>query len=76
MTLVFLAASDDTVEESHLRISAWTSWACSVEATLPVPIALQREEMYKPEGQVDWGPEEARKARRWRRKAISYQTGS
>lgn len=25
----------------YLRMAAWTSWACSVVATLPVPIALQ-----------------------------------
>lgn len=33
-------ASCDIVEESHLRIDKWTSWACSVVATFPVPIAL------------------------------------
>ena len=39
--LVFSAASFDTVSFSHLRIAACTSCACSVLATLPVPIALR-----------------------------------
>ena len=43
MIRVFSAASDEMVEASHFRISAWTSCACSVEATLPVPMALLQE---------------------------------
>ena len=43
MIRVFSAASDEMVEASHFRISAWTSCACSVEATLPVPMALSHE---------------------------------
>jgi hypothetical protein len=34
------AASLPNDELNHLRISACTSCACSVDATLPVPIAL------------------------------------
>jgi hypothetical protein len=37
---VFSAASGETSFLSHSRIAAWTSWACSVVATLPVPMAL------------------------------------
>jgi len=40
MTRVLSAASDETFSDNHFRISAWTSCACSVVATLPVPIAL------------------------------------
>jgi len=29
----------ETFASRNLRISAWTSWACSTVATLPVPIA-------------------------------------
>ena len=34
------AVSLPSDEDIHLRIPAWTSWACSVVATLPVPMAL------------------------------------
>jgi hypothetical protein len=37
---VFSAASEETSFFSHSRIAAWTSCACSVVATLPVPMAL------------------------------------
>lgn len=37
---VFSEASAETSFLSHSRRAAWTSWACSVVATLPVPIAL------------------------------------
>jgi hypothetical protein len=37
---VFSAASADTSFWSHSRIALWTSCACSVVATLPVPMAL------------------------------------
>lgn len=40
MMRVASEASCEMVEESHFRIDAWTSWACSVDATFPVPIAL------------------------------------
>lgn len=40
MTRVLSAASAEMVSLSHLRMAAWTSWACWVVATLPVPIAL------------------------------------
>lgn len=36
---VSLAALSSTFSFSHLRMAAWTSWACSVVATLPVPMA-------------------------------------
>lgn len=39
---VFSDASGETSFFSHSRMAAWTSWACSVVATLPVPIALQK----------------------------------
>jgi len=35
------AVSLPSDEDIHLRISAWTSCACSVVATLPVPMALE-----------------------------------
>jgi hypothetical protein len=38
---VLSAASLETSFLSHSRSAAWTSWACSVVATLPVPMALQ-----------------------------------
>jgi len=41
MTRVFSDASDETVDDNHFRMAAWTSCACSVVATLPVPMALQ-----------------------------------
>lgn len=37
---VLSEASDETSFLSHSRIAAWTSCACSVVATLPVPMAL------------------------------------
>lgn len=41
MILVLSEASCEMFEDSHFRIEAWTSCACSVLATLPVPIALR-----------------------------------
>jgi hypothetical protein len=41
MIRVVSDAACDIVEDSHFRIDRWTSWACSVVATFPVPIALQ-----------------------------------
>lgn len=40
MIRVLSEASCETVDESHFLISACTSCACSVVATLPVPMAL------------------------------------
>ena len=40
MIRVASEASFETIEVSHSRIAACTSWACSVLATFPVPIAL------------------------------------
>jgi len=37
---VLSATEEETVVDRNLRIAAWTSWACSVVATLPVPMAL------------------------------------
>lgn len=39
---VFSAASLETSLLSHSRIALWTSCACSVVATLPVPMALNQ----------------------------------
>ena len=71
MMRVASAASGEMEEESHLRISACTAWACSVVATLPVPMALgsvQRE--------VVWDVGRGMRERNDRVERTTYHTGS
>lgn len=48
MTRTSSAAWEEMASPSHLRMAAWTSWACSVVATLPVPMALGMKSVIHP----------------------------